>query len=273
MLISMLREANVGVYTSAGGKKSSMDTEIGTIGVATDMYDPTYLNALIDSCSGKSGTVSKTAHSLQFFIVEGGAEGFLGASFSSVADSAKLPMAFSTTSGRLITSIFDASALIAVFSPKGEFISSALLQRPVDIPMDGFFWLKKRAPQVFGAWNSRPVNLYFNKNFVFQAKDNMGVMQWYGISYYGLWIDDSLGLYTAGRKGVQIDIHKKEATNGCVLIDDPRTPAPEYGETGPKREILSNFEPKFILDIQKAIGKKVGYGIGTMHILDVKNAK
>jgi hypothetical protein len=263
----------MGVYTPTGAGKKAIDSDLTKSGLSVDMNDEKYLKALINACSNKSDTVSTSAPSLQFFIVEGGAEGFLDKSLESVTDSANVPMAFKTTDGTQFTSIFDDSALIVVFDRKGKLISSAMLNRPIDMPSKGFTWLKTRAPQIFAAWDKRPVNLYFNQNFVFQKKNDKGVNEWHGISYFGLWIDDSLGLYKKGKSGVQIDLHKEEATNGCVFIKDPRTPAPPYDETGSKREVLSNFEPQFIRDIQKAIGKNTGSDIGVMRIVDVKNHK
>jgi hypothetical protein len=46
-----------------------------------------------------------------------------------------------------------------------------------------------------------------------------------------------------------VDIHKEEATNGCIMIVDPNTPPMGTPE-------LDVFEPKLIHDILAAVGKK-----------------
>ena len=86
------------------------------------------------------------------------------------------------------------------------------------------------------------------------------------IHYYGLWINDKVGYYTRkkGKGSVKIDLHKKEATNGCIFIMDPNTPP----MSDPVR--LNEFEPQFIKDVQKAIGAKVKGNIGTMHMIKME---
>jgi hypothetical protein len=96
------------------------------------------------------------------------------------------------------------------------------------------------------SWDGRPVSLYHNTSPHF------------AIHYYGLWVDDPMGYYRAGR--YTIDIHKFEATNGCLLIVDPKTPL----LSDPAR--LTAFEPKFITDIQAHNGARAKDNIGTMHL-------
>jgi hypothetical protein len=83
------------------------------------------------------------------------------------------------------------------------------------------------------------------------------------VSYYGLQVDDSAGYYSSGR--VRIDIHKKEATNGCIFILDPDTPSLDEG-----RGVVSAFEPKLIKDVQHAIGAKTRWSFGMMRMIDVQ---
>jgi hypothetical protein len=90
-----------------------------------------------------------------------------------------------------------------VFDEKGKLISSARLQRPFSVPGQ---ITSATANKVYNAWDNRPVSLYKNRNYV-----RLG-----GIKYLGLKIDASLGAHRSGR--VRIDIHKQEATNGCIFI-------------------------------------------------------
>ena len=145
--------------------------------------------------------------------------------------------------------IFDDNDLIAAFDSKGELISSALLSRPLQI-INPNIWTEATANKVYNAWDGQKVSLYHNKNF--------------SVKYYGLQINDSLNYYTSGR--VRIDLHKQEATNGCIFIVDSNTPA--YSDRSP--QVLSAFEPKFIADIQGAIKAKAKSDVGTLRMIDLK---
>ncbi len=59
-------------------------------------------------------------------------------------------------------------------------------------------------------------------------------------------------------------MHKQEQTNGCMFLVDPNTPS--IGN----KTALDNFEPKFITDIQAAIGAKAKAYIGKMHMITIK---
>jgi hypothetical protein len=145
--------------------------------------------------------------------------------------------------------VFDEHDLIAVFDKKGNLISSALLSRPISIrtPDDPLKWTEGTANKVYDAWDGQPVGVYRNTN-----------PDW-DIHYYGLWINDKLNYYKNG--WVRIDIHKEEATNGCIFVKDPNTP-PMSDTVG-----LNAFEPQLIKDVQKAIGAKTKWNIGTMHMI------
>jgi hypothetical protein len=41
-----------------------------------------------------------------------------------------------------------------------------------------------------------------------------------------------------------VDLHKQEATNGCIFIVDPKTPP--YDDNAAAIAALNNFEPQFI---------------------------
>ena len=80
---------------------------------------------------GGKKTVSSSAKGLQFFIVKGGAEGFLEAHYAGKDASRVVVGGAVTTDGKPgTTMIFDDNDLIAVFDKKGTLVSSALLRRP-----------------------------------------------------------------------------------------------------------------------------------------------
>ena len=85
------------------------------------------------------------------------------------------------------------------------------------------------------------------------------------VKYLGIHVEDGTG------KG-WIDLHKQEATNGCIFIVDPATP--KFDENGPNTD-LNAFEPKLIKEVLAAIGKKPedvkgSINLGTMHVVDIK---
>lgn len=219
--------------------KSQVDRQIQANGGVVDADNESYLKALISR--GKQ-TVSDRAAGIQFFIIRGGSGGPSRVVMGGGSTTAGQPGSGATMM------VFDESDLLAAFDAKGKLISSASLSRPLLI-RNPDIWTEKTADKVYGAWNGRPVSIYYNKNF--------------DVKYYGLTVDDSLGYYRSGL--VRIDLHKKEATNGCIFILDPSTPI--YSEDHP--EILSAFEPKFIKDIQIAIGARTKPNIGIMHMVDL----
>jgi hypothetical protein len=215
-----------------------------------DMSNEAYLKELIKVSSKNSVTVSSHARGLQFFIIKGGGEGFLDASYGGQDASNEVVGGGATTSGAPGTIMrFDSTDLIAAFDAHGVLISSALLRRPLSIQHPNI-WSEHAANAVYDAWDGQPVSIYYNKN-----------PHW-DIHYYGLWVNDSRGYYASGR--IRVDLHKEEATNGCIFILDPNTPP--YSA----KLALNNFEPKFIKDIQRSIGAHVKRNIGIMHMVDIK---
>jgi hypothetical protein len=242
-----------GVYSVApeGTEKRIIDAAIERF-VDIDMHDAAYLRQLIGLSSLYKKTVSERASGLQFFIVKGGGEGFLDSLYAGKDASRIVRGGERTTSGAPGTMmIFDDNDLIAAFDQKGNLVSSALLRRPISIrtPDDPNKWTEGTANKVYDAWDGQPVSIYRNTN-----------PDW-DIHYYGLWINDKLGYYTRKKGWVRIDLHKKEATNGCIFIMDPNTPP----MSEPAR--LNAFEPRFIKDVQKAIDAKTKSNIGTMHMI------
>jgi hypothetical protein len=206
-----------------------------------------YLKDLINLASGGKHSVSGGARGIQFFIIKGGGEGFLS-SFYAGKDASRIVLTGPTTSGKPGTTMtFDDNDLLAAFDKTGHLINSALLRRPISI-VNPNIWTEHTANLVYDAWDGQSVSLYRNTNF--------------DIKYFGLWIDDSRGWYRSGH--VRVDLHKREATNGCVFILDPNTPA--FAETAK----LNAFEPQFIKDIQAIVDAKTKENIGRMHMITIK---
>ena len=244
------------VYSTApgAGRKRTIDLQIMGKDPAKqgiiDMSNEAYLKELIKLSSKGSVTVSSHAKRLQFFIIRGGGEGFLDASYRGRDASNEVVSAGVTTSGAPGTTMrFDNTDLIAAFEAHGALISSALLRRPLSIQNPNI-WTEHTANAVYKAWDGQPVSLYYNNN-----------PHW-DIHYYGLWVNDRGGYYTSGR--VRVDLHKREATNGCIFILDPDTPP--YSN----KAALNHFEPQFIKDIQKSVGARVKANIGIMQMVDIK---
>ena len=122
---------------------------------------------------------------------------------------------------------------------------AALLQRPISITG---MWSEKTANAVYSAWNNKEVSIYRNSNF--------------DVPYLGLVVDDGM------KKKAWVDLHKQEATNGCIFIVDPDTPKLGTDE-------LLKFEPKLINDALTSIGKRPDQvtgriSLGIMHVVDIK---
>jgi hypothetical protein len=216
-----------------------------------DMKSEAYLKELIAKASGGARTVKNAAKGLQFFMIKGGGEGFLDPSYFGTDASRVMTVSATTGSAGGVTMIFDNNDLLAVFDRTGKLIGSALLLRPIVITdpsrRNPHMWTEITANRIYDAWDGRPVNLYRNENF--------------DIKYYGLRVDDSLGWYDSGR--VRVDLHKQEATNGCIFIVDPNTPP----LSDPAK--LNLFEPQLIKDIQSHVGARTKSGIGTMGVITI----
>jgi hypothetical protein len=68
---------------------------------------------------------------------------------------------------------------------------------------------------------------------------------------------------TKGMQLVRVDLHKQEATNGCIFIVDEFTPPLS------NPALLNRFEPQLIKDIQSEVGARTRPNIGTMNVLSV----
>lgn len=241
------------VYSAAAeaGKKRTIDEKIvkggsGSPGLA-EWNPETYLKELIRIASNGKREVRPTSTGLQFFMIKGGAEGFLPAEYRGKDASRVVIGGGVTTSGAAGTVMtFDNNDLIAVFDKRGQLLSAALLSRPLSITNPNI-WTEHTANKIYDAWDGQSVSLYHNRNF--------------DIKYYGLMIWDKLGWYSSGK--VRVDLHKEEATNGCVFIKDPDTP--DYTDTAR----LNAFEPQFIRDVQAQVGAKVKSNIGKMYVIKI----
>jgi hypothetical protein len=203
-----------------------------------------YLKALIRLGANGKQSVSDHAKKMQFFIIRGGGEGFLSPALAAT-DAGNFSVSSQTTSHKKSTSRFDLNDVMAVFDPRGKLIGAAPLQRPISISGR---WTEETANAVYNAWHNKEVAIYRNTNF--------------DVAYLGLVIDDGM------KHRAWVDLHKQEATNGCIFIVDPHTP--EYGT-----EELNNFEPKLLIDVLASIGKKPEQVKGTirlgiMHLVDIK---
>ena len=244
------------VYSTApeAMKKRMIDQKIQADpafkGTFLTMWHEGYLKELINLTSAGKVVVKPLAVGLQFFIIKGGAEGFLDSAYSGQNAGRMVVGDTVTTSGKAgtVMTFVDHDFLI-VFTAAGALIGNAILRRPISIAHPNI-WHEHTANRVFNAWDGRAVSIYRNTRF--------------DVAYYGLWVDDKLGLYRTG--AVRIDMHKEEATNGCIFIQDAGTP--EYTEANLDK--LSQFEPRLIRDIQEAAGAKVKLHIGTMNIITMR---
>jgi len=216
-----------------------------------------YLTELIRIGSGDARKVATNAKKIQFFIVRGGGEGlFPDTGYAAKSEMAKknandISIPGQTTSGKAADFKFDVNDLLIAFDPKGKLISAALLQRPFFVP-EAFS--TAAANEIYNAWDNKEVGIYRNKK----------PPNWGWVEYLGLTVDE-------GKKDVGwVDMHKQEATNGCIFIYQDGTP--DVGDP-----TLDNFEPQFIVNVLKSIGKvpadvKVGnrISLGIMRLIDIK---
>jgi hypothetical protein len=274
--------ASTTVYSKSpeAGRKRVIDLEImgfnfiRIAAVAVDIENEDYLKQLIDRASNGMVKVSDHTDKLQFFIIKGGAEGFLNSSHDGVDASRMVEGRKRDTDGKPGTEMtLDDTCLLAVFNRLGGLIGSALLIRPIIVitPDDPTKWTEPTANAVFDAWDKSPVSLYHNRNFE--------------VEYFGLWMDDTAGFYRGRHQGrvrqARIDIHKDEATDGCILIIQDGTP-PLPDNLGPHPtaaqvalhqaalDKLNHFEPKLIQDIQAVIKAKTRENIGMMRVIKIK---
>lgn len=202
-----------------------------------------YLKELIRLGSRGKQSVSIDAKKIQFFIIRGGAEGFLSSAFATL-NAGDVSDRGESTSKKVTTNRVDFNDVMAVFEPSGKLIRAVFLIRPLQIPG---IWSEGTANEVYNAWHNKEVSIYRNTRFL--------------VPYLGLVVDD-------GKKHRGwVDIHKKEQTNGCIFITDPDTPPLHTPE-------LDTFEPKLIHEILATIGKtpdqvKGTIRLGIMKLVDI----
>jgi len=232
-----------------------------------DFHKGDYIKQLMKLMSRGTVEVKSLTAGLQFFYIKGGAEGFLdGATFADVDASRVVEGGSTTSSGTGITMVFDMTNLLAVFDQRGNFVNSALLGRPLSITVPpprprGFNgWSEEAANKPVAAWDNCKVNLYHNTN------PN------YAVHYFGLQVDDTQNYYKGG--SIMIDFHKEESTNGCIFIIDENTPPmPDDSMTAAQRAAalrrVTDFEPKFITDVQAKLGARTASPAGTMRVVNM----
>lgn len=190
-----------------------------------------YLKKLIEIGSSGKQKVLPSSRDLQFFIVRGGAEGFLPPDLRTV-DANNNVTHWPSTDGKQGQTDFDENDLLAVFDSSGGLISSARLRRPTFVETR---LRRQTAARVYDSWDGKTVFIYRNAQ-----------PGW--IPYLGLALDDGFrdGSANEGQR-VLIDLHKEEQTNGCIFIVDDTTPAIGTPE-------LHTFEPTLIKKILTAKG-------------------
>jgi hypothetical protein len=230
-----------------------------------------YLEQLIELASG-APRVSQYAKSLQFFIIQGGGEGFLPEHIDDqYADTTPVGQMNAgrmrkrgwTTDGKPEIDLYDENDIIAVFDSSGGFVSAARIERPVSIPG---WWGEGTAKKVNNNWDNKPVSIYRNTYWFKLQKPSRPVGQ--GVIYLGLAVHE----HYRSSEHITVDIHKQENTNGCILIVDRNTPK-DLEKLDPQGRTLAAFdktqgkvvpvplkeidlfEPKFIVDILGAVGK------------------
>ena len=232
------------VYSSAPEAKPKLAIDLKFIGNdykrggEINIGNESYLKALIDTASKGKQKVG-AAKGLQFFIIRGGAEGFLPQDLRGMDASQVTATTTDTRGVTSVNSVFDHNDMLAVFDNKGQLISSARLERPLVVTN---IWSKKTADKVYASWSNREVFVYKNENF--------------SVPYLGLGVRDGFRNRKPGTGRVVIDMHKQEYTNGCIFIVDRATPV--LGDDA----ALGAFEPQLIKDVLKQVGidiRKVGH--------------
>ena len=118
----------------------------------------TYLKKLIEVASRSRQKVSDKAPSLQFFIIQGGGEGFLPPGYEK-EKAGRMELAGETTDRNEETDLYDENDIIAVFSTDGSLVSATRLERPLKIPG---YWTEKTANLVYNSWHRKNVSIYRN---------------------------------------------------------------------------------------------------------------
>jgi hypothetical protein len=241
-------------------RKRAIDLEIigndyaksGDISIDSESY----LKRLIEIASaGRNKVQSSGKGNLQFFIIRGGAEGFLPDDLRKI-DARNNVTNWTGTDGKAGETDFDENDLLAVFDASGNLIGSARLRRPT--------FVKGRisrptAAAVYDAWAGKTVFVYKN--------ETPGWIPYLGLALHDGFRDGSNNPVHPGEK-VFIDLHKEEQTNGCIFIVDPATPALGTPD-------LRTFEPQLIKKVIAAKGLDIakiprgGTDIGKMLVVTI----
>ena len=89
-----------------------------------DIHNETYLRELISFASKGTVVVKSKSNAVEFYIIQGGGEGFLPASYAGIDASRVMTGGGVTTSGKLGTQmIFDDNDLLVAFDKLGNLVS------------------------------------------------------------------------------------------------------------------------------------------------------
>jgi hypothetical protein len=173
--------------SKAGGIKRLTDLAIMEMKMINsdriDLKKEDYLKQLIKLSSNKTVEVQTLTSGLQFFLILGGAEGFLTSGYKDL-DASRIEA--HGAGGGTSTIAVDDTCLLAVFDHLGKLVSSAVLRRPLVVKIPPVNWTDEDATAVVAAWDKSKVGMYHNQNFK--------------VKYYGLWVDDSNTTTQVGKR-------------------------------------------------------------------------
>src|SRR6266852_3733707 len=143
----------MGAYSTSAdaAKKQQIDDDIAKQNIPIDMHDEDYLKALVAACSEGKSKVVGNAHGLQFFIVKGGAEGFLDHDRYKDKDASRMQEGdTSTLSGASSSYVYDENDLLITFDKSGKLIGATQMRRPLSIVGDPEHrWTEPTANRVY----------------------------------------------------------------------------------------------------------------------------
>ena len=110
-----------GAYSKSdtGSWKRSLDAEIAKDHVSIDFHSENYLKQLVRLCNDYQASVDTNAGSIQFYIIDGGAEGFLDDTYAS------------RDAGKILEQYIEGRSWVG----SGSLISSALPRRSIHVDL------------------------------------------------------------------------------------------------------------------------------------------
>jgi hypothetical protein len=215
-----------------------------TRGEEVSLTNEAYLKELISESSNGKYKVT-ASRELQFFIIRGGAEGFLPESLRG-EDAGDRKKPFKLRSGKTVESRWDKNDLLIVFDSGGSLLSAARLERPISIP--GRI-SAETANAVYDSWDNKKVFVYHNEKF----------------EHLGLGLDDGW------RGKTTIDMHKDEGTLGCIIIHDDHAPESDAEVAKFEPELILKILAKKGIDRDRVTSKRIY--LGTMRVITIGSPK